>query len=147
VSAVADLRILGVGDEEQLKALFTAVDLDAGIPPTVEASRAFVADPSSFAIGAYVEDAAVGLAWGIQMLSPLGRLTTYLHQLDVLEAWRRRGIGTGLVLAAMDLGRRQGSTRFWLSTGGHNEVAQSLYASLGGERKPQGDVNYWWQLD
>lgn len=46
----------------------------------------------------------------------------------------------------MALGRRHGSTRLWLSTGGHNETAQALYESLGGDRKPLGDVNYWWDL-
>jgi len=46
----------------------------------------------------------------------------------------------------MDLARRRGSTRFWLSTGGHNNIAQSLYESLGGVCKPNGDVNYWWEL-
>jgi hypothetical protein len=29
----------------------------------------------------------------------------------------------------------------------HNETAQALYESLGGDRKPLGDVNYWWDLD
>ncbi len=48
---------------------------------------------------------------------------------------------------AIALARRLGSTRFWLSTGGHNDVAQALYESLGGERKTLGDVNYWWTLD
>ncbi len=28
-----------------------------------------------------------------------------------------------------------------------NETAQALYESLGGDRKPLGDVNYWWDLD
>ena len=46
----------------------------------------------------------------------------------------------------MELGVVRGSTKFWLSTGGHNEVAQALYASLDGDRKPLGDVNYWWDL-
>ena len=34
-----------------------------------------------------------------------------------------------------------------LSTGGHNKTAQALYESLRGDRKPLGDVNYWWDLD
>jgi ribosomal protein S18 acetylase RimI-like enzyme len=76
-----------------------------------------------------------------------GRAVTYLHELDVLEDFRRRGVATRLVTRAMELARERGSTRFWLSTGGHNEIAQSLYESLGGERKPRGDVNYWWALD
>ena len=46
----------------------------------------------------------------------------------------------------MTLARRRGSTKLWLSTGGHNEIAQALYESLGGDRKPLGDVNYWWDL-
>ena len=36
--------------------------------------------------------------------------------------------------------------RFWLSAGMRNEVAQAVYESLGGDRKPLRDANYWWQL-
>ncbi len=86
------------------------------------------------------------LAWANQMWSPAGRLTTYLHQLEVRDGFRRRGIGRALVQQAMCLSQRRGSTRFWLSTGGHNEAAQALYESMGGDRKPLGDVNYWWEL-
>ena len=99
------------------------------------------------ALGAYVDRMPVGIAWGLQMRSPSGRLTTYLHELEVREDHRRQGIGRLLVTEAMALARRSGSGRFWLSTGGHNERAQALYASLGGDRKPLGDVNYWWELD
>ena len=103
--------------------------------------------PSSFALGAYIDAAPVGLAWGIHMRSPSGRLTTYVHELDVHENWRRQGVGSALIRAAMEVARRHGSTKFWLSTGGHNKIAQALYESLRGDRKPLGDVNYWWDLD
>lgn len=81
------------------------------------------------------------------MRSPIGRLTTYVHELNIREEWRGQGIGTALISEAMTVARRGGSTMFWLSTGGHNKVAQALYDSLGGDRKPLGDVNYWWNLD
>ena len=110
-------------------------------------AESFLCDPSSFVLGAYVGDAPVGLAWGLQMRSPSGRLTTYVHELEVHASWRRKGIGSALITDAMALGRRRGSTRFWLSTGGHNATAQALYEALGGERKELGDVNYWWDLD
>lgn len=71
----------------------------------------------------------------------------YVQELDVQGNWRRQGVGSALIAEAMALARRLGSTRFWLSTGRHNETAQALYESLGGDRKPLGDVNYWWDLD
>ena len=144
-----DVRELLVEDADALVELFGAVlaDFDAAAAAGGDGPNLFLRDPSSFALGAYVAGVPVGLGWGVQMRSPSGRLTTYLHELEVREEWRRQGAATAIVTEAMALARRTGSTRFWLSTGGHNEVAQALYDSLGGDRKPLGDVNYWWSLD
>ena len=71
-------------------------------------SDAFLRDPSSFVYGAYIDAAPVGLAWGIQMRSPSGRLTTYVHKLDVHENWRRQGVGSALIRQAMDVARHRG---------------------------------------
>jgi ribosomal protein S18 acetylase RimI-like enzyme len=144
-----EIRELVAGDADQLVALYAAVLPDS---PTARVDgpdepEAFLQEPSSFVLGAYCDDAPVGLAWGVQMRSPSGRLTTYVHELDVHYAWRRQGIGSALIAEAMRLARSRGSTKLWLSTGGHNEVAQALYDSLRGGRKPLGDVNYWWDLD
>jgi ribosomal protein S18 acetylase RimI-like enzyme len=144
-----EIRELVEGEAELLVALFAAVLPDS---PTAQARdlndpEEFLRDPSTYVLGAYINDVPVGLAWGLQMRSPSGRLTTYVHELDVHENWRRRGVGSALIIAAMSVARQRGSTKFWLSTGGHNATAQALYASLGGDRKPFGDVNYWWDLD
>jgi ribosomal protein S18 acetylase RimI-like enzyme len=148
ILAEAEIREIVEGGAEQLVALFAAIlpGSPTGQADEPEKPEAFLRDPSSFAIGAYADDAPVGLAWGLQMRSPSGRLTTYVHELNVHENWRRQGIGSALVNEATALARRRGSTKFWLSTGGHNDAAQLLYGSLGGNRKPLGDVNYWWDL-
>jgi ribosomal protein S18 acetylase RimI-like enzyme len=143
------IRELVAGEADQLVALFAAVlpnSPTALVDEQIE-PEAFLREPSSFALGAYVDDGVAGLAWGLQMRSPSGRLITYLHQLDVRQRWRRQGIASALVTEAMAIARRSGSTKFWLSTGGHTEPAQALYESLGGDRKPLGDVNFWWNLD
>lgn len=128
--------------------------LDAVLPernrldaPVGTGPARFLGDDRVFMLAAYEGDDAVGLAWGAHVTQPTGRQMTYLHELDVVTTHRRRGIATALVGESMVLARRVGSQRFWLSTGGHNETAQALYERLGGERKPRGDVNYWWSLD
>lgn len=143
-----EIRELAPGQAAELVALFEAVlpGSPTALAEHLDQPEAFLQDPTTFALGAYVDDAPVGLAWGIQMRSPSGRLTTYVHELDVIERWRRQGVGSGLIHEAMVVARRRSSTMFWLSTGGHNTIAQALYESLGGDRKPLGDVNYWWDL-
>lgn len=146
---VIEIRELLAGEVERLVALFDAVlpGFAASLAADFDGPSSFLQDPTSFVLGAYIDETPVGLAWGLQMRSPSGRLTTYVHELDVRDEWRRQGIGTALISEAMTVARRGGSTKFWLSTGGHNEVAQALYDSLDGDRKPLGDVNYWWNLD
>lgn len=144
-----EIQELLEGDAERLVELFAAVLPGSAAAQTepFDGPAEFLRDAGTFALGAYIEAAPVGLAWGLRMRSPSGRLTTCVHQLDVHEDWRRRGVGSALIEEAMALARRQGSAKFWLSTGGHNQTAQALYESLGGDRKPLGDVNYWWDLD
>ena len=143
------VRQLGTSDPVALAELFDAVlpGFSEGLATDGSGPSDFLADPAAFAFGAYVDDVPAGLAWGAQLRYPDGRLVTYLHELDVREQFRRRRIATSLIESSMLLARRRGSTRFWLSTGGQNRAAQSLYDSLEGARKPLGDVNYWWQLE
>jgi ribosomal protein S18 acetylase RimI-like enzyme len=143
------VRQLGVGDAAALVDLFEAVlpGFSERYGFEVDYPAEFLSDPSSFVFGSYVDDEPAGLAWGVQIRYPTGRLMTYLHELDVRVEYRRQRIATSLVEHSMALARERGSLRFWLSTGGHNTAAQSLYDSLGGVRKPLGDVNYWWEFD
>lgn len=142
------VRTFEPGDHEELTELFVSVlsDFTDLLAPSGCGPDAFLNDPASFVFGAYVDDVPAGLAYGIEMRYPNGRLVTYLHELDVRSEFRRRGLATALIEQSMARARDRGSTRFWLSTGGHNAIAQSLYESLGGDRKPLGDVNYWWDL-
>lgn len=141
-----EIRQLMPDDDGMLVELFGAVLTEFPEQLIAGGPASFLADPRAFVLGAWFADEPVGLAWGLQILGPVGRRMTYLHELDVREQFRRRGIGSRLVYESMALARKRGSTRFWLSTGGHNVAAQSLYESLGGERKPRGDVNFWWNL-
>lgn len=142
------IRELGLADESALRGVMDAVvpGWEDQMTPGASGPLAFLADGDTSVVAAYDDDQPVGWAWGVRIRYPNGRQVTYLHELDVVESHRRQGIATMLIEASMAHARRIGCSRFWLTTGGHNEVAQALYEHLGGDRKPRGDVNYWWEL-
>jgi ribosomal-protein-alanine N-acetyltransferase len=55
----------------------------------------------------------------------------HLVTIDLLPAWRRRGVGRRLLLACQRRLRAAGAQTVWLETAVGNEAAQALYASLG----------------
>jgi len=64
-----------------------------------------------------------------------------IHELVVAEGFRRRGIGRGLMKAAVDLFRKKGLDTVELWVGEGNDVAKKFYESLG--FREAGRYNYW----
>ncbi len=60
------IRELVAGGADQLVALFAAVlpGSPTALADQLDEPEAFLRDPSSFVLGAYIDDAPVGLAWG-----------------------------------------------------------------------------------
>lgn len=113
------------------------------------------ADPEGFADApgtiAYVavdgDNGTQGWCWGYLLPRPDGAPMLYLHQLQVAEPWRRRGVGRALVTAFAGEGARRGATRMFLTTGEHNTAARHLYESMGAALAEQGPtVSYWFAL-
>lgn len=88
-----------------------------------------------------------GWCWGYRLIRPDGESMLYLHELGVVAAHRRRGIGRALLDAFMRAGAQAGATRMFLTTGETNAPARALYDSMGGGLAAQGPtVNYWFWL-
>ncbi len=144
-----EIRQVRVDEPETVLAVLDALVPDRTRPESgaAEDPQSFLDDPNSFLLAAFDDGRPVGLGWGVHIRYPNGRWMTYLHHLEVEAGRRDAGIGSALMDAALDAARTAGSSKFWLSTGGHNAGAQRLYERLGGDRKERGDVNYWWDLN
>lgn len=63
--------------------------------------------------------------------------TFILNDIFVLDAWRKRGVGSQLIEAAIEFARSSGAVRLSLSTAVTNQTAQALYQSAGWKRDEQ----------
>lgn len=121
------------------RAVRTFMNTDAGVD--------YLGTPGTLVFVATDGDEITGWCWGAQLARPDSTSMLYLHQLEVSDAHRRRGIGRDLLRAFMSAGRAAGATKMFLTTGAHNTPARNLYTSLGGGLATQGATeNYWFLL-
>lgn len=129
------VRELTLADHLMVDELREAMAEDSGsieadrLAPGASGARAFLADSASFMFGAYVDHDVGGGAWGVKVRHPNGAVTVEVRELFVLEAVRRRGIGTLLVESAMAFARRSGAETFLVRT--QDEAEGALCTDLG----------------
>ncbi len=132
---MVDVRKLGPGDEALAAGVATAFYGNDDIHP------AFLADDRNYILAGYVDGALAGFLVGYE----LGRLEreevmTYLHRLDVLPEYHRRGVGRALVEKLKALARERGSYKMFVITSRDNEAATALYEATGGRTIPGADA-------
>jgi ribosomal protein S18 acetylase RimI-like enzyme len=107
----------------------------------------FLAAEGTVAFLAVEKTTIQGWCWGYHLIRPDAASMAYLHELEVVEDWRRRGLGRQLLGAFMATASFLGARRMFLNTGVDNVPARKLYESLGGRHAEQGGtVSYWFHL-
>ncbi|GAA3459976.1 MULTISPECIES: GNAT family N-acetyltransferase [Saccharothrix] len=96
-------------------------------PPREDATRAFLADDRHHLLVAYVDGAPAGFASGVETIHPDKGVEMFLYELGVDDAFQRRGIGTALVGALVELARERGCTGAWTGTEKDNAAALATY--------------------
>jgi ribosomal-protein-alanine N-acetyltransferase len=112
--------------------LRTLYEIDqACFPPGISYSHEelvkFIAQPNSKTWVAVEHDRIIGFLVAERQPRRVGHIIT----IDVLEAWRRRGVGKALMGAAEDWAGRQGLLKVYLETAEDNVTAQRFYESRG----------------
>lgn len=84
---------------------------------------------------------------GLPLIRPDASSMAYLHELEVSEDRRRRGLGRQLMEAFMATAASLGASKMFLNTAADNVAARNLYERLGGRLAEQGSVvSYWFDL-
>src|SRR3954463_13743621 len=118
-----EVRRLGPGDEEAVHAaggLFDAA-------PQPEATQRFLPQPGNPLLVAYESDTPVGFVSGVEMTHPDKGTEMFLYELGVSEPFRRRRIGTALVMSLRQTAIDRGCYGMWVLTDIDNEAALATY--------------------
>lgn len=132
---MVDVKRLGPGDEALAREVAAAFYDAGGI------NAAFLADGRNYLMAGYVDGALAGFLVAYE----LGRLErgepmTYLHRLDVLPQFHRRGAGRALVEKLKGLAAERGSLKMFVITNRANDAATALYEATGGRMIPGADA-------
>jgi ribosomal protein S18 acetylase RimI-like enzyme len=121
-STQTTVRRLQVGDEDVVRRL-----AEDGRPQT-----ALLADGRTIFVAAFDGDEPVGFAFGYVLPRRHGAPSMlFVYELDVAEAYRRRGLATRLM---QRLFAEAGGVEAFVLTDADNVAANATYAKLGGER-------------
>src|SRR5215217_852607 len=133
------IRRLGPGDEAAVLAAPGLFDA----PPTMEATRRFLAQDNHHLLLAEEDGAAVGFVSGVETTHPDKGTEMFLYELSVDGPARRRGIGAALVEALASVARERGCYGMWVGTEPGNEAARRTYARAGGRETPTHVIVEW----
>ncbi len=128
---------LGPGDEARVAHATPLFDR----PPHPAAVQAFLADPASVLLVAYIDGAPVGFlrAHELRQLDT-PRPQVLLYEIAVTPAFQRRGVARRLIDALKTICGGRDAAELFVITTATNLPAMALYRSTGGQRDADDDV-------
>ena len=90
----------------------------------------YLAEPGHFMLVAVEDDEVIGMCTSMIHRHADKPDDLYIDEVGVADKALRRGIGTQLMEAMLELGRQHGCESAWVATEADNRPAQALYRSL-----------------
>src|SRR5437868_51249 len=103
---------LGPGDEDAVLGAEQLFDA----PPTIAATRTFLASSGHHLLLAFDGAHAVGFVTGVETTHPDKGTEMFLYELGVAPSHRRRGVATALVSELAAIARERGCYGMWVLT-------------------------------
>jgi aminoglycoside 6'-N-acetyltransferase I len=124
-----EVRVLKAGEAHVLSRVADEV-FDNAIDQTL--TEEFLADPRHHIAVAIENGVVVGFASGVDYVHPDKPRELFINEVGVSPQHRRRGVGTAVLQALLDVGRARGCKQAWVLTSPDNEAAVALYGAAGG---------------
>jgi ribosomal protein S18 acetylase RimI-like enzyme len=141
MNAVIEVERLTPGDEDRAREIVDAFF------PAGELNESFLSDRRNYLLAAYVDGEFAGFLYAYE-LARLERKAPmmFLYSIDVLTAYREKGLGKKLVEELKSICAERGFMKMYVITGEGNEAAMSLYKSAGGTRSAEDDTVFVWEF-
>jgi GNAT superfamily N-acetyltransferase len=128
------VRRLAPGDEDVVAALADRA------PQT-----ALLADDSTIFLVAFEASEPIGFVLAYELQRRHGDAAMLLvYEVDVHEAYRHRGVATGLLAELARIARERGIADGFVLTDFDNDAANALYAAAGGVRRDVVEWDFTW---
>jgi len=121
------IRELQPGEADEIVAAGHLFDA----PPERAASERFLTTAGHHLLMAFEDGLAAGFVSGAELTHPDKGTEMFLYELAVDEPFRRRGIGSALVEALLEIARTRGCYDLWVLTDDDNDAALGTYRRTG----------------
>jgi ribosomal protein S18 acetylase RimI-like enzyme len=115
---------------------------------SASALESFLRNPANYLLVAEAEREPAGflLAYRLER-ADRNEPQMFVYEVEVAEAWRRRGVGSRLLDAIQSLARAEGMFEAFVLTNRDNEAARGLYARAGGAVEDDAAMVFVYPMD
>lgn len=109
---------------------------------STEAAETFLSKQDDIFFAAIKDNTVIGFAFGYRLNRlDSGRTMLYIHEVGVMDAWQRQGVGFGMMNALKQWCKGNGVGKIFLTCYQNNTGANKLYRKLGAEVSPESQGN------
>ena len=143
--AAPDIRLVEL-TPQTVAALARGADGLFDNPVRPDSLEAFLDDPNHLLWFAVAAGLPVGFASASILLHPDTAPQLFINEVEVLESFRRKGIGRALVARLIEAAGARGCDYAWLGTATDNASGNACFASVPGAQNAGPFVLYEWDL-
>lgn len=133
-------------EEQDLQLMLNFID-DENTEYNLNDLNRFISSANNYGFIAKENNKIVGFAFGYTLLKPDGKVSFYLHAIDVILNYQGKGIGTSLISFICNYLKNIGCNEMFLITNKSNISACKCYEKSGGINDADDEIVYTYNFE